>query len=261
MTEAVTRSRPQIDDPQALERVVARLVERFDPAAVFLFGSRARGDAGEDSDYDLMLVLKDDGPPVTWEALLEAARGHGIDANPFTTREHFFAWRRYEVGTLAYEVAVDGIQLYPREPWRPRSVERPGSMNATVVEEWLRRVEADLLIARKDLEGEDAVPTGAAYHVQQAAEKLTKAALVAHQRRPRKGHKIEEFAPRLPKGFPLKARFRALERFSSFAWVWRYPEEPGEPPPPPEPEVAEVRAWLAEVEALKADFEQWLRQR
>jgi HEPN domain-containing protein/predicted nucleotidyltransferase len=261
MTETIARARPQIDDPQALDRVVRHLVERFDPAAVFLFGSRARGDAGEDSDYDLMLVLKDDAPPVTWEALLEAARGHGIDANPFTTRVGPFAWRRHEVGTLAYEVAVDGIQLYPREPWRPPSVERPGSMNATVVEEWLRRVDEDLDAAHNCCEGSRKVPTVAAYHVQQAAEKLTKAALVAHQGRPRKGHKIEEFAPRLPRSFPLKARFRALERFSTFAWVWRYPEDPGEPPPPPEPEVAEVRAWLAEVEELKAEFEQWLRQR
>jgi uncharacterized protein len=261
MTDAITRPRPQIDDPQALERVVRRLVERFDPAAVFLFGSRARGDAEEESDYDLMMVLKDDAPPVSWQALLEAARGHGIDANPFTTRVAPFAWRRHEVGTLAYEVAIDGIQLYPRQPWRPPSVERPGAMNTSVVEEWLRRVAENLTVAGKCCEGDETVPTVAAYHVQQAAEKLTKSALVAHQRRPRKGHKIQEFAPRLPDAFPLKARFRAMEHFSSFAWVWRYPEAPGEPPPPPEPEVAEVLEWLAEVQALKADFQAWLAER
>ena len=54
MTEALTRAKakPRIDYPQELDRVVRRLVEAFDPVAVYLFGSRARGDASKDSDYD-----------------------------------------------------------------------------------------------------------------------------------------------------------------------------------------------------------------
>jgi len=263
MTEAtLARPKPQIDHPEELARVVERLVERFDPLAIYLFGSRARGDADEDSDYDLMLVLRDDAPREGLrQAVWDAARSKRMSVNPFITRAGAFAWRRHEVGTLEYEVAVDGIQLYPRQRWLPPRVERSGAMNTTVVEEWLRRVGDDLIAARKCCEGDDAVPAGAAFHIQQAAEKLTKAALVAHKGRPRKGHKIQEFAPRLPDAFALKARFRALERFSDFVWVWRYPEEPGQPPPPPEPAVAEVREWLAEVQGLKADFERWLAER
>jgi uncharacterized protein len=263
MTEAtLARPRPQIDHPEELDRVLRKLVDAFDPIAIFLFGSRARGDAEDESDYDLMLVLKDDTPPEGLRrAVWDAARSERIDVNPFITREGAFAWRRHEVGTLEYEVATDGIQLYPPTPWRVPSVRRPGSMNTTVIEEWLRRVDKDLTMARKGCEGPDAVPDQSAYHVQQAAEKLTKAALVAHKGRPRKGHKIQEFVPRLPDAFPLKARFRALERFSDFVWVWRYPEEPGQPPPPPEPSVDDVRAWIAEIEALKADLERWLKAR
>ncbi len=37
--------------------VVARLVERFEPSRVVLFGSVARGDDGRDSDIDLLVVL------------------------------------------------------------------------------------------------------------------------------------------------------------------------------------------------------------
>ena len=54
------------------------------------------------------------------------------------------------------------------------------------------------IMARIACEAADAVPDQAAYHVQQAAEKLTKAALVAYQIRPRKGHVIGDFAKRLP---------------------------------------------------------------
>ena len=40
----------------ALDAVVARIVEATDPWAIWLFGSRARGDARPDSDFDLLVV-------------------------------------------------------------------------------------------------------------------------------------------------------------------------------------------------------------
>jgi len=40
-----------------LAEIVRRLVKGFQPERIYLFGSRARGDAGPDSDYDLLMVL------------------------------------------------------------------------------------------------------------------------------------------------------------------------------------------------------------
>lgn len=45
-----------IPDP-ALAEIVRRLVEAFQPERIYLFGSKARGDAGPDSDYDLMVLV------------------------------------------------------------------------------------------------------------------------------------------------------------------------------------------------------------
>ncbi len=42
-----------------LTEMVQRIVERFHPLRVVLFGSRARGDARPDSDYDLLVVMPD----------------------------------------------------------------------------------------------------------------------------------------------------------------------------------------------------------
>ncbi len=265
MTEALTRARPRIDDPKELARVVRALVDAFAPLAIYLFGSRARGDASDESDYDLMLVLADDNIRVrSRPAVWETARSDRIDVNPFLTRAGAFAWRRHEVGTLEYEVQVDGIRLYPASgPDLPVGGARAGerrSMNVKIVEEWLERVRRDLVVARKACEGDDAVPDQAAYHVQQAAEKLTKAALVALQKRPRKGHEIGAFAKRLPATFVYRERFLALGRFTKFVWVHRYPDEAGAPPEP-EPSAAEARAWIVEIEALKTDFERWLAAR
>lgn len=46
-----------------LPEVVERIAERFDPLKIVLFGSVARGDAGRDSDLDLLVVFEH----VEWE--------------------------------------------------------------------------------------------------------------------------------------------------------------------------------------------------
>ena len=63
-----------------------------------------------------MLVLGDDNERVrSRQDVWQTARSRRIFVNPFLTRAQSFAWRRHEVGTLEYEVQVDGIRLYPAE--------------------------------------------------------------------------------------------------------------------------------------------------
>lgn len=42
-----------------LDEIVRRLVETLKPERIYLFGSRARGDTHPDSDYDLLVVVKE----------------------------------------------------------------------------------------------------------------------------------------------------------------------------------------------------------
>ena len=44
---------------EAIPEMVRRIVERFHPEKIILFGSHARGDAGPDSDVDLMVVFSE----------------------------------------------------------------------------------------------------------------------------------------------------------------------------------------------------------
>lgn len=55
-TETVTAS-TDVDIPVSIRRVVAAGVRAFDPTKVILYGSRARGDGRENSDYDLAFVF------------------------------------------------------------------------------------------------------------------------------------------------------------------------------------------------------------
>jgi HEPN domain-containing protein len=115
----------------------------------------------------------------------------------------------------------------------------------------------DLWAAGGCLTAESAVPDRAAFHVQQASEKLVKAALVAHGLRPGRTHKIDEVVASLPEDFPLRPRLAALDRFSEYAVIFRYPGERRTPIPA----VAEVETWIEEIDALKTDFERWLGER
>jgi predicted nucleotidyltransferase len=47
------------DDDDLLRLIRDRVVQRFQPIRLILFGSRARGDARPDSDVDLLVVLPD----------------------------------------------------------------------------------------------------------------------------------------------------------------------------------------------------------
>ncbi len=267
MTETLTRPGPRIDDPEELDRLVEQIVAKVDPVAIYLFGSRARGDADEDSDYDLMIVVPDERMNrQVWDRLEEARRGSELSAELIPARAGGFAEWRHEVGTLSFEVSNDGVRLYPGhrgDIWIETST-RPrdhASMNRQVVASWLRKAERDLAMASRACEPSDPMPDQAAYHVQQAAEKLTKAALVAHEIRPRKGHVIKASATRLPDEFVHRARFLELDRFSDYVWAYRYPEEDLSRAPPPQPSTVEARAWIDEVCALKLDFERWLAER
>ena len=48
-------------EAEILDEAVRRIRERFHPLRVVLFGSLARGEAREDSDFDLLVVLRDAG--------------------------------------------------------------------------------------------------------------------------------------------------------------------------------------------------------
>lgn len=86
----------QVDDPR-LGEVVRRLVEAYRPERIYLFGSRARGDAAPDSDYDLLLVVPDDAPPehirsrLAYEQLWETGTAADVlvwRRTPFESRLH-----------------------------------------------------------------------------------------------------------------------------------------------------------------------------
>lgn len=85
---------PPSSDSPVLREIVRRLVEVYRPERIYLFGSAARGDAGPDSDYDLMIVVPDDTPPDIRESGRAYSALWGITPGGFGTAADVFVWTR-----------------------------------------------------------------------------------------------------------------------------------------------------------------------
>jgi predicted nucleotidyltransferase len=60
---------------QILDEMVQTIVREIDPEQIYLFGSRARGNARSDSDVDLLVVEKEPpSPGRRWEKLVRLSR-------------------------------------------------------------------------------------------------------------------------------------------------------------------------------------------
>lgn len=100
-----------------LEKMTSALVEELDPEAIYLFGSHAWGDPDEDSDVDLMVIVEEDDVRERFEKSVRgmtALRGLVVAKDVVTRNKQAFEKRRLQRGTLEYDVAVRGRQLYAR---------------------------------------------------------------------------------------------------------------------------------------------------
>ena len=104
---------PTATDP-ILAEVVRRLVEAYRPERIYLFGSVARGDAGPDSDYDILVVVPDDAPPERRRSRVayEALWGTGIAADVLVWTASRFNSRTHLPASLPATVLREGRLLH-----------------------------------------------------------------------------------------------------------------------------------------------------
>src|SRR5713101_5948648 len=98
-----------------IQKMVRRIVRQFHPETIILFGSHARGDAGPDSDVDLLVVMPIEGSLV--EKRLEIRQAlHDIlvPLDVIVTTPEDFAWRKDVVGTIEWPATREGKVLYAR---------------------------------------------------------------------------------------------------------------------------------------------------
>ena len=98
-----------------IEEMVRRIVERFHPEKIILFGSHARGTAGPDSDVDLLVVMHVQGSrrqKATEIDLSLSDRKIPLDLLVVTPEQ--FDRDRDMIGTVIRPAALEGKVLYER---------------------------------------------------------------------------------------------------------------------------------------------------
>src|SRR5512143_2066162 len=104
--------RVAVSDP-LLERMVGAIVEHVHPTRVILFGSRARGDAHPDSDYDLLVELETElGYNQAVSVVHDAIRGLPGNVDVLIRKPGELEAQRDDPGRMDWDIAREGIVLY-----------------------------------------------------------------------------------------------------------------------------------------------------
>ena len=108
MTDSLT----QQDD--ALAEIVRRLAEAYEPERMYLFGSKARGDAGPDSDYDIVVLVPDAASPERRRSRLayKCLWGTGAAADVLVWTRSNFEARSHLKASLPATVLREGRLVY-----------------------------------------------------------------------------------------------------------------------------------------------------
>lgn len=246
-----------------LHAIVRAIVDGVQPTRVILFGSRARGEARPDSDYDVVVEL-----PFEWadywkahsrvtRALRDAEGGCSIDV--LVRQPGEIERKRDDPGYMDWEIARDGVVLYPPDansealrpvPRRGRRVRERRPYES--IESWLERIAQDLWIVERALEaGESAAWGAAGFHAQQVAEKYLEILYIQRGEHPPRVHKLDQLIAGLRAlEYDLPTFAAECESLNRYAVGIRYPEHA------PVPNETEGRAVIAAawriVEAAKA---------
>jgi predicted nucleotidyltransferase len=97
-----------------IEQIVHRLVAALAPERIYLFGSHARGDAGPDSDYDVLVVVPTSTLPRYRrdQAAFDALLGIGVAKDVLVLTHDEFERQRTVVCSLPATVEREGALLY-----------------------------------------------------------------------------------------------------------------------------------------------------
>lgn len=105
----------ETDVMEKIEEMVRRIVTKFDPDSIILFGSHARGIGGPDSDADLLVVMRPQGTRREQATLIDLELlGVDMPADVIVVTPEDIERKRDVLGTIIRPALREGKVLYER---------------------------------------------------------------------------------------------------------------------------------------------------
>ena len=213
-----------------LERIVDAIRDRISPELILLFGSRATGHAREDSDYDLMVVLRDGSDLERGRRdAYDALHAIGAQVDVLVRSVSDYKRRQADPGFFDWLVSREGVLLYssgavPQRwagPARVREESREG------LRAWIERAAEDFRTAELSMAATYPAPGAICFHAHACAEKLLKSLIVKRGTHPPRTHELPELLSlQGPSVRADKALIAACALLEALYPSSRYPEQP-----------------------------------
>jgi HEPN domain-containing protein/predicted nucleotidyltransferase len=211
-----------LEHSEMLQSILREIRRVSTPVKVVLFGSRARGDFDEESDYDVLVVLSDEAELKAEQAKLKAA----MMKLPARVQVLVKRWSEYEAMSgvtvgLWRNIRDEGVVLYEQE--LPNAI-KPLVMktNQDIAKTLLEKAKVDSESARilsEHLNQMEAI----GFHCQQAVEKALKAVLAYRDVHFPRTHDLGEILKLLvASGIVFDERLNEAVKLNEFAVDMRY---------------------------------------
>ena len=98
-----------------ITEMVRRIVAKFNPEKIILFGSYARGTASSESDVDLLIVMRIAGSKRKAQlGIRRALHDIAIPLDVIVSDPSEFEWRKDVIGTIEWPAVHEGRVLYAK---------------------------------------------------------------------------------------------------------------------------------------------------
>jgi len=102
-------------DQKIIDDIIQRIVKRFNPEKIILFGSYVHGSAGPDSDVDLLVVMQLKGSRRSTATEMDLALvGVEVPVNLIVVTPEEVEKNRDKIGTIIRPAVLEGEVLYER---------------------------------------------------------------------------------------------------------------------------------------------------
>lgn len=228
MIQAAPNHREVVDD------IVEILIARFHPRRIYLFGSRARGDAKPLSDYDFLMELdtRPEGVPMLGSIIWLEDFG-AIEIQVHTRPTGALERRKDDPGCVDWDVVREGKLLFTDGslpavlPAPDRGVVRePRRDPPKTLREWVRLADQDLRLARHLSSNLKEWKEPICFHCQQTVEKFLKALVISQRKPPLETHNLKQLLIQVRQfGFRVPNIDRDCWPLTRYAVRARYPDD------------------------------------